>query len=173
MTWPMKRVAASGETAGLVGRAVGRVLRGEAWHPVFVVRDTIDEFAIPIEPFRDLLVAFRQDQTANVVRDVRRTAGLLPQLGEPRRPAGALPRPVPRRRTLASDSICTGLQLANFWQDVAAIATRARLPAARELPSRGLREEMLARREFNAEFRTFLAGQVARAERCLGRGSHW
>ena len=37
--------------------------RGDARHPVFVaLRETIEQFAIPAEPFRDLLTAFRQDQ---------------------------------------------------------------------------------------------------------------
>src|SRR5215475_10290525 len=37
--------------------------RGVTTHPVFVaLRPTIEEFQIPIDPFRDLLIAFRQDQ---------------------------------------------------------------------------------------------------------------
>src|SRR5262249_45771511 len=36
---------------------------GQARHPVFVgLRQSIEEFSIPMEPFADLLVAFRRDQ---------------------------------------------------------------------------------------------------------------
>src|SRR5438046_3193520 len=38
--------------------------RGEPRHPVFVaLAETVQQFSIPADPFRDLLTAFRQDQT--------------------------------------------------------------------------------------------------------------
>src|SRR5690606_28285597 len=43
---------------------LARMYAGEAEHPVFIaLRQTVADFAIPIEPLRDLLVAFRRDQT--------------------------------------------------------------------------------------------------------------
>jgi phytoene/squalene synthetase len=39
---------------------------GRATHPVFIaLQDTVGTFDIPIEPFCNLLVAFRQDQTVH------------------------------------------------------------------------------------------------------------
>src|SRR5690349_7955814 len=41
-----------------------RCYAGSATHPVFIaLQQTIECFKIPIEPFADLLTAFRQDQT--------------------------------------------------------------------------------------------------------------
>src|SRR2546422_8655963 len=38
--------------------------RGAASHPVFIaLRETVDRFEIPVDPFLHLLAAFRQDQT--------------------------------------------------------------------------------------------------------------
>jgi squalene synthase HpnC len=94
---------------------------GRTSHPVFVaLRGTIEEYAIPIQPFENLISAFEQDQrvkayeTFDQLRDYcRRSAD----------PVGRLVLYLCRQATPAnftwSDSICTGLQLANFWQDVA------------------------------------------------------
>lgn len=94
---------------------------GRTSHPVFVaLRGTIEEFGIPEEPFENLISAFEQDQrvktyeTFDQLHDYcRRSAN----------PVGRLVLYLCRQATAAnfgwSDSICTGLQLANFWQDVA------------------------------------------------------
>jgi squalene synthase HpnC len=100
---------------------LARCYSGQTSHPVFVaLRSTIDEFAIPLAPFEDLISAFEQDQrvkqydTFDQLRDYcRRSAD----------PVGRLVLYLCRQATAEnfrwSDSICTGLQLANFWQDVA------------------------------------------------------
>lgn len=94
--------------------------RGQTRHPVFVaLAETIREFEIPMEPFADLLSAFRQDQhllqyeAFDQLRDYcRRSAD----------PVGRLVLYLGREHTeenvALSDHVCTGLQLANFWQDV-------------------------------------------------------
>ncbi len=82
--------------------------------------DTIDRFDLPKQPFADLLSAFRQDQmqstyqTFDQLQDYcRRSANpvgrLVLQLGDA----------LSGETAELSDRICTGLQLANFWQDVA------------------------------------------------------
>ena len=93
---------------------------GENRHPVFVaLESTIREFAIPSEPFTDLVSAFEQDQhtlqyeTFELLLDYcRRSANpvgrLVLYLCQEAKPGNFR----------WSDSICTGLQLANFWQDV-------------------------------------------------------
>lgn len=93
---------------------------GHMRHPVFVaLRPTIDEFSIPREPFADLISAFQQDQ---VVREYDTFEQLRDYCRRSADPVGRLVLSLCRATTPEniawSDSICTGLQLANFWQDV-------------------------------------------------------
>ena len=94
---------------------------GEARHPVFVaLAKTIREFGIPMEPFEDLLSAFEQDQR---VTSYQTFADLRDYCRRSADPVGRLVlylcRQFNEQNAAWSDSICTGLQLANFWQDVA------------------------------------------------------
>jgi squalene synthase HpnC len=147
--------------------------RGDVRHPVFVaLRATIDQFAIPMDPFRDLLIAFRQDQyrkrydTFNELLDYCRNSAnpvgrLVLYLGRVHRP-----------KTVAySDSICTGLQLANFCQDVKRDYQKGRIYLPQEdCRAVGYGPDMFAGQEYNRPFESLLSGQVARAEAMLGDG---
>jgi len=89
-------------------------------HPVFVaMRSIVRQYSLPKEPFADLLAAFRRDQTQQcyVTFD-----DLLHYCRFSANPVGRIVLHLvctPTAEQLAwSDSICTGLQLANFWQDV-------------------------------------------------------
>ena len=146
---------------------------GDVQHPVFVaLAHTIARFEIPPEPLVDLLAAFRQDQrvtryeTLDQLFDYCRYSAnpvgrLVLYLGECHTP----------QRVLLSDAVCTGLQLVNFWQDVARDWQRGRiyLPQAEcrrfhyELPN-------FQRRECNEAFRRLLSAQVDAAEGLLRRG---
>ncbi len=105
----------------LWGRELDACYRGVARHPVFVaLAATIAACDIPKEPFADLLVAFRQDQT------VTRFPTIDEVLAYCRYSANPVGRLVlyaagyrDAERFRLSDQTCTGLQLANFWQDVA------------------------------------------------------
>ena len=89
-------------------------------HPVFVALAVpIRECNIPIDPFADLLTAFRQDQT------ITRFATIEDVLAYCRYSANPVGRLVlylagysDQERFRLSDQTCTALQLANFWQDV-------------------------------------------------------
>ncbi|MDR3233423.1 MAG: squalene synthase HpnC [Planctomycetaceae bacterium] len=89
-------------------------------HRVFIaLRKIAAEYQLPRQPFADLLVAFRRDQIH------RHYATMNDLLGYCRYSAAPVGRIVlhlvcrPSEQQLSwSDSICTGLQLANFWQDV-------------------------------------------------------
>jgi squalene synthase HpnC len=147
--------------------------RGEARHPVFVaLRHTIDDFAVPIEPFQNLLIAFRQDQYRKRYETFNE---LFAYCRNSANPVGRLVLYLGRAATpenfALSDSICTGLQLANFWQDVARDYDRGRiyLPLD-DCQAAGYDEAMFQRREFNPAFRSLLAGQVDRAEALLRAG---
>jgi squalene synthase HpnC len=146
---------------------------GTVRHPVFVaLADTIRRFEIPVDPFVDLLVAFRQDQR---VRCYDNMAQLAEYCRYSANPVGRLILYLGKchspERAQLSDSICTGLQLANFWQDVARDYEMGRvyLPAA-EQSRFGYTAEMLARREVNDAFRRLMAAEVDLAEGYLRSG---
>ena len=93
---------------------------GSATHPVFIaLRETVASFDIPLQPFSDLLRAFRQDQT---VHRYPTWDSVLEYCRYSANPVGRLVLCLfgyrdPKRVAL-SDYTCTALQLANFWQDV-------------------------------------------------------
>jgi squalene synthase HpnC len=147
--------------------------RGIAKHPVFVaLESTIHEFEIPAEPFRDLLVAFRQDQTQTRYETFDNLLGYCRNSANPvGRLVLYLGRCHDAQRGRLSDSICTALQLANFWQDVARDYARGRIYLPLESCRRaGYDEAMFARHEFNPQFRNLLAGEVDRAESLFNAG---
>jgi squalene synthase HpnC len=144
-----------------------------ARHPVFVALvPTIREFGIPIEPFRDLLVAFRQDQTCKRYETFEDLLGYCRNSANPvGRLVLYLGRCHDQRRGALADSICTGLQLANFWQDVKRDYENGRIYLPQESCRRaGYDESMFARHEFNPSFRRLLAEEVDRAESFLRAG---
>ncbi len=147
--------------------------RGIATHPVFVaLESTIHEFEIPADPFRDLLTAFRQDQTTSRYDSF---GDLLGYCRNSANPVGRLVLYLGRchddRRGQLADNVCTALQLANFWQDVARDYDRGRIYLPQDSCRRaGYDEAMFARREFNPQFRQLLAGEVDRAESLFNSG---
>ena len=111
------------ESLGLLGWWSGeldRMYAGEARHPVFVaLRGTVEKYGIPKQPFSDLVRAFIQDQTVTRYQD---WAGVLDYCVYSANPVGRLVLYLcgysDAERQRLSDATCTGLQLANFWQDV-------------------------------------------------------
>ena len=142
--------------------------------PVFIaLGETVRRFNIPIDPFVDLLVAFRQDQqvtryeTLGQLQEYCRWSAnpvgqLVLYLGECHTP----------NRVRLSDSICTGLQLANFCQDVAGDWRRGRIYLPKVACRRfGYDEAMFAQGECNEAFRQLLAAHVDQAEGFLRTGA--
>jgi len=146
---------------------------GEVRHPVFVaLRGTIAEFDIPPAPFLDLLTAFRQDQTVRRYADYDELLGYCRNSADP---VGRLVLYLARRHRPEllgySDAICTGLQLANFWQDVRRdyAVGRVYLPQD-DLRRFGVDEAELGAAEASRALRDLLAFEVDRAERLLRSG---
>lgn len=150
-----------------------RCFTGEATHPVFVALEkSIGEHRLERRPFADLISAFKQDQTATVYQsddDLRDYC---------RRSANPVGRIVLRLfehdtddRVALSDSVCTGLQLINFWQDVARDADigRTYLPADRRAEF-GYTDDMLAARATNPQFVALVRSLVDDAKRALSQG---
>jgi len=93
---------------------------GAPRHPVFVaLQETVRQFDIPKRPFDDLLKAFRQDQTVTRYETFEDLRGYCRYSANP---VGHLVLYLcgyrDADRQALSDSTCTALQLANFWQDV-------------------------------------------------------
>ncbi|MDZ4779553.1 MAG: squalene synthase HpnC [Planctomycetia bacterium] len=144
-----------------------------AHHPVFVaLTPTIQEFAIPKGPFADLLKAFRQDQW---VGEYHSFPQLLEYCQHSANPVGRLVLHLGRchdaERGALSDSICTGLQLANFWQDVARDCAQGRFYLPRDDRERfGYTDDAYRGRQCNPAFAKLMEFEVSRAEQFLRAG---
>lgn len=146
---------------------------GTPCHPIFVaLADTIHTFAIPIEPFRRLLTAFRMDV---------RFAGfatfddLVHYCVHSANPVGHLVLYLfghgDAERQARSDDICTALQLTNFWQDLAVDLRKGRTYLPREDMTRfGYSADDLARQAVTPAFRELMAFQCARTRALFERG---
>jgi len=156
----------------------GRELRAmfvgaEPTHPVFIaLRDTADRRSLPIEPFENLLQAFVQDQTTTRYAD---WAGVFGYCRNSADPVGQLVLMLcgyrDAERFHLSDKICTGLQLANFWQDVSVDLGKDRIYLPLDLVRKhGYSESRLLAREDAPEFRAALREGVDVAERLFVEG---
>ena len=116
---------------------------GEAEDPIFIaLRETVRALDVPKELLLDLLSAFRQD---TVKQRYDTWDELLDYCRRSAQPVGRLVLIVFGERDPAlaplSDAICTGLQLANHWQDLALDLRRGRLYVPAELRERfGVKE---------------------------------
>jgi squalene synthase HpnC len=150
-----------------------RCYDGRPHHPVFVaLQQTIQRFAIPAKPFLDLLLAFEQDQR---VKRYDTYAQLLDYCVYSANPVGRLVlylcESFDEERACLSDSICTGLQLANFWQDVARDFAIGRVYLPAEDRQRfGYTEEDLEARRFTPAFAELMRFEVERARRLFDDG---
>jgi squalene synthase HpnC len=146
---------------------------GTASHPVFVaLRKTIERFSIPREPFEDLISAFDQDQR---VTEYESFAQLRDYCRRSADPVGRivlyLCGSFSQRNGRWSDSICTGLQLANFWQDVSRDFDIGRVYLPREDRRQfGYTDEDLRERRTNEAFLALMRFEVDRARALLFEG---
>jgi len=133
----------------------------------------VAECAIPAQPFRDLIQANRQDQQ---VTRYQTFDELLAYCRLSANPVGRIVLHVfgaatpPRERL--SDLVCTALQLAEHWQDVAEDlrAGRVYLPAD-DLAGHGVTEADLAAPSASPQVRRLIEFQVRRAAGLLDDGA--
>jgi len=143
-------------------------------HPVFVaLRETIVACDLPRSLFHDLLRAFKQDQVKThyntwdeAVEYSRYSAN----------PVGRLVLMVcgyrDGPRALLSDRICTGLQLANFWQDAVRDSEIGRRYIPTEYMQRfGVAEGQIEGRVFTPEFGVMMHELVDRTREMLRQGA--
>ena len=133
---------------------------------------TIRDAALPLQPFEDLLDAFRQDVTVtryptweDLFEYSRRSAN----------PVGRLVLRIAGYRDAAldvqSDAICTALQLTNFWQDLKSDFQRGRLYVPQEeLRSHGALERELLNSRLTESWRRVMQSVVTRTRDLFERG---
>lgn len=142
-------------------------------HPVFVaLQPTIAACNLPIQPFDDLISAFEQDQ---VYTHHESLASLEHYSRYSANPVGRLVLLVSGYRSeelmQLSDDICTGLQLANFYQDVVEDRARGRRYIPADAMQRfSVTDEQLIARRFDANVRAMMQFLVADARDRLTRG---
>jgi squalene synthase HpnC len=148
---------------------------GVARHPVFVaLADTVRRYDIPREPFADLLVAFRSDVNFRGFDTLDEILAAYTRYSA--NPVGRLVLYLfgyrDAERQHLSDLVCGGLQLANFWQDVAIDLEKNRIYFPREdLRKFGVAPEGLERRITTPEFLALMRHEVAVARDMLHRGA--
>jgi phytoene synthase len=133
----------------------------------------IHRHGLSLGPFNDLLDAFSQDVRkgryatfAEVLDYCRRSANpvgrLMLQLFGAAAPADLV----------RSDAICTGLQLANFWQDAALDWRKGRIYLPQDEMARfGVSERHLAEARADAAWQRLMAFQTARTRELLESGA--
>lgn len=146
----------------------------ESRHPVYVaLQPTVVACELPREPFDDLITAFEQDQvyphhaslatlehySRYSANPVGRLVLLLAGYREPEMLA-------------LSDEICTGLQLANFYQDIVPdlVERNRRYLPADAMERFGVSDAQIRERRFDAGFRAMMVFLVEDARARLLRG---
>jgi squalene synthase HpnC/squalene synthase HpnD len=147
---------------------------GHPSHPVFVaLRETIVAKRIPEQPFADLLIAFRQDQS---VKRYATWGAMIDYCVYSANPVGHLVlylcgyRDAQRQRL--SDAICTGLQLANFWQDVSRDLEKGRIYIPLDVAAmHGVSETDIAERRFDQRYVSLMKDLIARTRALFADGA--
>jgi hydroxysqualene synthase len=147
--------------------------RGEAEGPIFVaLAETVRRLGIPKALLLDLLSAFRQDTEKSRYASWEE---LLDYCRRSANPVGRLVLLVFEQRDgelpALSDAICTGLQLANHWQDAAVDYARGRIYVPEDL----MRRHGVGAWDFTAGrasdgWRGLMAELIARTRECFARG---
>ena len=150
------------------------IARGEtpSEPPFPVLAAAIRGHGLPLQPFHDLLDAFIQDLDvvsyatyADVLDYCRRSANPVGRL------VLALYRADTPANVACSDAVCTGLQLTNFWQDIAVDWRKGRMYLPQEDLARfGVDEASIGAGRIDAPWRALLAFECARTRALLAQG---
>jgi squalene synthase HpnC len=133
----------------------------------------IGEYALPIQPFRDLLSAFSQDVVTTRYATFQQ---LLDYCHRSANPVGQLMLRLYGKADEASvqqsDAICTALQLINFWQDVAVDWQKQRIYLPQEdLLRFHVDEHQIAAQLVDANWRRLMAFEAERARTLMLAGA--
>ncbi len=154
---------------------LGRIARGEdSDDPVLrALAPLVRERGLPLEPFYDLLNAFAQDVVKPRYADF---AELLEYCRRSANPVGRLLLHLFRAATpenvAQSDAVCSALQLANFWQDVALDYAKGRIYLPQEEMARfGVSEAHITERRCDDAWRALLGFQIERTRAMFRSGA--
>lgn len=144
-------------------------------HPVYVaLHESIVACDLPMDPFVALIRAFRQDQVKTRFADMGELVAYSEDSADP---VGRLVLMLCGYRDpelfALSDETCTGLQLANFWQDVQEDLLerdRVYLPANR-MAAHDVSEALLREGKGTPQYRALIQELVADARARLLRGA--
>jgi len=154
-------------------RLLDAACRGEAEGPIFVaLAETVRRFAIPKQLLLDLLSAFRQDTEKDRYESWDE---LLDYCRRSADPVGRLVLLIfgyeDAELAPLSDAICSGLQLANHWQDVAVDLRKGRIYVPRALMvEHGVPEWDLNAGRVTDGFKALMADLVGCARELFARG---
>jgi squalene synthase HpnC len=170
---PPERLALLDELAADIGRLYSGADGGPRLAVVRALAPAVAECAIPAQPFLDLIQANRQDQE---VSRYQTFADLLAYCRLSANPVGRIVLHVfgaatPEREAL-SDQVCSALQLAEHWQDVAEDlrAGRVYLPGE-DMARFGCTEAALAAPSAGPAVRALMEFETARARALLDAGA--
>lgn len=147
---------------------------GRATHPVFIALSrTARDLKLPIELLRDLISAFKQDVVKHSYSNFNELLDYC------RRSANPIGRLVLRifgydnnELDRLSDSICTALQLTNFWQDIAVDAQKNRTYLPQEdLDRFGVSASDASQLCFSEAFRSLVEFEVERTRELFLAGA--
>jgi squalene synthase HpnC len=133
----------------------------------------IQKHQLPINAFRDLLSAFKQDVVTARYRDF---AELLDYCRRSANPVGAimlqLYQEASPQNLKDSDAICSALQLINFWQDVAIDWTKQRIYLPQEdLMRFNINEKQIEQAQVDKNWQDMMCFQTQRARTLILNGS--
>jgi len=168
---PAERLAALARyDAGLDAIAVGAAPPSPLFARLGVV---VRQFALPLQPMRDLLSAFRQDIVTPRYADY---PALLDYCARSANPVGVLMLSLygaaDERNVTDSNAICSALQLINFWQDVAIDWQKQRIYIpADDMVRFGVTEAHIAQAEAGPAFQALMRFEVDRARTLMLLGA--
>lgn len=157
-----------------IERELERVFEGEPRHPLMrSLAATVRACELPRGPLEALIAANRQDQR---VTSYETFAELEAYCALSANPVGRLVLRVfeadTADRVTLSDRVCTALQLAEHWQDIAEDTRRGRVYVpAEDLDLFGCSRADLSARPFPERVRRLVCFEVARAGRILDQGA--
>jgi squalene synthase HpnC len=143
-------------------------------HPVLLaLKDTISKYNLPLIPFHDLISAFKQDQIKTRYETFEELSDYCRRSANP---VGRIYLGLfgfnSERYFQPSDKICTGLQLANFWQDISRDLEKGRIYIPLEDMDRfGYSVKDLQNRIFNVKFIDLLKFEILRTRQFFNEGA--